>query len=87
MIQKARNPPTILGTGPIFLFVMKLRPPLDLLRRDQRQRREVFANGMLTKHHPSHAPDSLTVSASCAFRGDGGLHGTVCGIVRPTSIS
>lgn len=43
-----RNPLTILGIGPIYLFVLKFRLPLDLLRRNARQRRQVFASVMLT---------------------------------------
>ena len=43
-----RNPMTVLGLGPIYLFVIKFRLPLDLLRRSPRQRREVFASVMLT---------------------------------------
>lgn len=43
-----RHPLTILGLGPIYLFVIKFRLPLDLLRHKPRQRRKVFASVMLT---------------------------------------
>ena len=43
-----RNPLMILGIGPIYLFVIKFRLPIDLLRRNPRGRREVFVSVMLT---------------------------------------
>jgi omega-6 fatty acid desaturase (delta-12 desaturase) len=43
-----RHPLTVLGIGPTYLFVIKFRLPLDLLRRNPGQRRKVFASVMLT---------------------------------------
>ncbi|MEQ9815343.1 MAG: fatty acid desaturase [Azospirillaceae bacterium] len=43
-----RHPLSILGIGPLFLFVLKFRLPLDLLRHNPRQRRKVLASVMLT---------------------------------------
>jgi omega-6 fatty acid desaturase (delta-12 desaturase) len=43
-----RHPLTVLGIGPIYLFVIKFRLPLDLLRQNPRQRASMLASVMVT---------------------------------------